>query len=260
MTQKWPQEILCKISQSLFVLLLMLCSFASHGETEQSACNSANHLDWSEVEKWVWGEICRSNDHTADLNDYDGKNSTTPFETAKRLNKSFERHYVERQLSSEFLNNLLQSKTLAGNIQSSGITIKNAYFNEPVQLDHAQINFPLRLEHSLFNSSVDLNYIKVKDTLSFNHSFFRNSLNINAATINGDLFLIKTHLTDVSLRNTNIKNSLDLCGAKGTKIVEKLAMDSITVGNDVIMYGITGINDMNFRMNMTRNEMRRATL
>ena len=216
--------------QILFSLFTISCSITAYSDTESSDCNAITNTAWSKVEKWVWGEICQSEQKTVDLNNY-GANNRIPFEITKQQNLNFDGNNEKQLLSQSFLEDILLNNLLKPVIGNSGITIRNAFFNDPINLDHARINFPLKLESSLFESTVDLNYIKVKDTLSFNHSVFREKLSMTAATITGDLYMKMARFNSLSITNSNIKNSLDLTGAKGLENLESLKWtQSVRVG------------------------------
>ena len=239
MLKKWLKKEHRAAHLISFSLLFISCSTIANIDTESSDCNAITNTEWSEVEKWVWGEICQSEQKTVDLNDYDA-NNRTPFEITKQQNLDFDVGNEGRLLSQAFIKDILLNSSLKSIIGNSGITIRNAFFNDSINLDHARINFPLKLESTLFESAVDLNYIKVKDTLSFNHSVFRKKLSMTAATITGDVFMNKTRFNSLSLANSNIKNSLDLTGATDLEESGIIEMDSISTGDDMIMPGIVG--------------------
>lgn len=280
----WIQKKRYKTTLFLFILLMIFCSTSVYGDSRQSACLDQTDSNWTSVEQWAWNSICTSDDNTADLDDYINEKwrndkyyqpatikkemDSESYEDTKTSLQLCKIHiakldrtddvidknvldpdsdgWKERELSSRFLRDILLDDSRVSNIRSFGITIRNANFKGKIRLQNARINFPLRLESSLFDARVILNYINVKDVLSFDNSYFKQKFSMKSATITGDLSMRMGYFNSVLLTNTNIRNNLDISGAKtnGPDGQKKLEMDSITVGDDVVMCGVTKFNEV----------------
>lgn len=267
-----------KTTQILFILLMLFCSTAVYGDSKQACQDKVENTGWSLVEEFVWEKICAG--ETADLDEHEGnqlvsitkktdpnsnenKNTSlslckihiTDYDgSEKNENKNKDEHELDptskgwndnRKISPGFLKDILLNESLVSNIQSSGITIKGAYFKEEIKLQNARINFPLRIESSFFESEVNLNSINITGAISFDYSYFKEKFRMKSAAITGDLSMKMANFENVTLTNATIRDNLDITGAKANKVTGlELEMDSITVGDDIVMCGVTGFNSV----------------
>jgi hypothetical protein len=159
------------------VAALVLCG--DHAAAEQVVlprapyCQSLAFSNWSAPEKWVWQRVCEG--AVADFNSHYG----VTLEPRNRVGWS-----KTRQIGARFMADVLDRKQLRDAIPFGYMSLKGAWFREPVILDGIVVRV-LDLEQSRFESTLALNHTKVGHRISLDGSKVSGALYMQAFEANG---------------------------------------------------------------------------
>ena len=198
---------------------------------------------WSEAERWAWAEIRagRISDFHARHGKLDPKEPGGWDET--------------RKLSQAFLETILVREPFKGAVPRQGVRIVGAWFEEPIELENAQIVPQLWLDQCRFERTVDfgsatfsshlsfegsrlpeanLSHAKVCGQVNMSGSTFASELNMNGLQVDGNLFRFNgARFAEVDLGSARVKGQLSMIGSTFTG---KLNMDSLQVDGNLFMH------------------------
>lgn len=173
---------------------------------------------WTPQEKWVWEKVVSGN--MADFNNSNGYGGDLD-------PRKPEGWIPSRQLRRRFLEAILLTEPYRSAVTRKGVHIEGAWFDEPLDLIAAIINFNLLLVRCRFGCYVSMAHVKTAGTLSFAGSKFENTLILNGARIGIDLLMRNEgEFGNVELKSTEVDGHLDL---SSSKFVGTLNMNSIRV-------------------------------
>jgi len=107
--------------------------------------------------------------------------------TEADLKERFGSDTQKYRISADFLKKLLTDDLKNSPIFHQGIQIAHAVIDGPVRVEYAEINHLLRLSHCIFNDPVSFEKSHFKKDLSFNNCQFLARANFKAIKINGDV-------------------------------------------------------------------------
>lgn len=219
--------------------------------------------EWTDIEKWVWIEICEGYDANLDK-----RSGNTKFDPKNPNNN--DKLLAKRKLSTRFLRTILLHEPFPSAVPHRGVRIMGAYFEDEIDLRDASISQPLALTRSLFKSpvkmdrfttpkSVDLSRSRFDDKLNMeaakigarldmSGSTFKDELEMDSALIKGDFFmrtrlmreiplvvdLKKAEFGDVDLRRLQVGGVLDMSGCR---IDGALDLSFASIKGDLFMRG-----------------------
>ncbi len=181
--------------------------------------------EWTDIEKWVWIEICEG--YAANL---DKRSGNTKFDP-KNPNHGDEL-LAKRQLSARFLKTILLYEPFRSAVPHQGVQIVGAYFEEKIDLNDASIERPLELKNSLFKSPVIMRRLATTKAVSFIGSAFKGELDIDSASIDGHLFMSNAQFKEVTLSAIRISGGLMV---DGSSFNGEMHMHAASVGKDLFM-------------------------
>lgn len=170
-------------------------------------------LKLTETEKWIVDRV-RAGD-IADLKDYPNKK--------------------DRELSTKFLEDLLTGAVLQ-KPHRNGVRIKNAIFNDPVNLTGAQLIGDIWLDDCQFNEAVTFEHATFGGQVSLERTLFKREANFAAAKFKGEAFLQKTVFEGpVNFRFADFARFLNANEAQFKDKTKGVDFDSVTVGDSVFL-------------------------
>jgi hypothetical protein len=171
--------------------------------------------NWNDLERYVWQQACKNEVAQA---------GQQPTETAENSEETDNKK--SRVLGNNFLNTILAREPFQSALPGQ-LYIKDAEFEESVNLSAATIEHELRLENSTFKENLNFAKADFSKGLYLDNSTFKKELFVNEARIDGNLFLrnifleegSKVNLEKIQARSVVLsgefgKNEIDLSGAK----------------------------------------------
>ena len=145
------------------------------------------HDDWTEAEKWAWGEIRsgRPANFHAKCGGLDPKN-------AKAWNSAEVR--AQRLLRPEFLRAILLNQPWRGALSHTRVVIFGAYFAKDICLQGGELPFGIKFSDCRFEGGVRLDGAIVPQNLKFNNCAIRGDFDIEMARVRGSVLLEKSML------------------------------------------------------------------
>lgn len=184
---------------ALFLSSIVLPLFVVSSVSAQSDADKcikgikAKRSDWSDSEKFVWQKLC--NEQEADLVDFKKQKEKIRFKFLKDI------------LLNDDYNKLLPTR----------IKIKNAIFDDKIDLVSENINKEINLTNSTFRNIVDLSYSTFSKSVNFDESEFNQGLIFNDGIVKGGLsfrntkfnklFFNKLPFKDVRFNKSSFKDT-----------------------------------------------------
>ena len=140
------------------------------------------HVKWTEQEKWAWSErICLG--EVANMSQFGGGDglSCDPEEA--------DDWPETRDLSSAFLETILNHEPYRGALPRSGVRIRCARFNDTLDLRDMVLERPLWLDASRFRRDVVLMGLRSSSLISLRRSVFDGRLTADRLDVAGNLFI-----------------------------------------------------------------------
>ena len=182
--------------------------------------------DWTDIDRWVWKEICEG--RAADFNSLLG-DKFEPTDPAHQDKWSDER----RMLGPRFLETIFLYEPFRSAIPHSGVHINGAIFRHAINLQNGKINRPMILIHSAFKLPFRLDHVTTASVVVFDGSKFTDKLSMNSVTVRANLFIRKqAEFQEVDLTGADIGGQIDM---SGSTFQGKLTMDSVSVGESLLM-------------------------
>ena len=160
---KYKFSSLALFLSSIIFPLFVLSSASAQSDTDK--CTKAQRRDWSASEKFVWEKLC--NEQEANLVDFKKKNH-------------------KEKIRFKFLKDILLNDDYS-KLLPTRIKIKNAIFNDKIDLVSENINKEINLTNSTFTNIVDLSYSIFSKSVNFKESEFYQELIFNDALVKGGL-------------------------------------------------------------------------
>ena len=161
---KYKFSSLALFLSSIIFPLFVLSSASAQSDTDK--CTKAQRRDWSASEKFVWEKLC--NEQEANLVDFKKKNH-------------------KEKIRFKFLKDILLNDDYS-KLLPTRIKIKNAIFNDKIDLVSENINKEINLTNSTFTNIVDLSYSIFSKSVNFKESEFYQELIFNDALVKGGLY------------------------------------------------------------------------
>lgn len=188
-------------------------------------CTTAPHPDWSDPERWAWGEICRGK--TADFNER-YKKKLNPKQKSQWSNENGK----GREISQEFLEMVLLHEPWQGAVSRVGVIIKGAWLPQGLELRLAQIPFSLALHRCRIEGNVNLNRSKIHGLLSLRGSCVVSKMKMHGLDVKESLFLSNGTFAEISLNGTRVDGQMSLLEAQCKK---KLSLQRVKIGQSLLM-------------------------
>ena len=157
---------------------------------------------WSMQELWVWSQLIIG--ASADFNKLYCMtlNPTKP-------NDEWANRKRPRNLSAQFLIDLLFHSDLVASLPPWGLQIVGARFSEPIYLPSLRFDRPLRMLDSRFDSHLIMSDSEIQASLSLRGSTLSGDFNISQSNISGSLDLRDTlHAGQINVNETRIIGNL----------------------------------------------------
>ena len=157
---------------------------------------------WSEPERWAWDEI-----RAGKIADFHARHSKLDPKEPGGWDQS-------RKLSQAFLETILVREPFKGAVPRQGARIAGAWFDEPIDLESAQIVPRLWLARCRFERTVDFGGATFSSNLSFEGSTFTGRLNMNELEVEGSLLMDGgAQFAEVILGGARVKGQLSMIGS-----------------------------------------------
>ena len=194
--------------------------------------------DWTDIDRWVWKEICEG--RAADFNSLLG-DKFEPTDPAHQDKWSDER----RMLGPRFLETIFLYEPFRSAIPHSGVHINGAIFRHVINLQNGEINRPMILKHSAFKLPFRLDHVTTSSVVVFDGSKFTDKLGMNSVTVRANLLIRKqAEFQEVDLTGADIGGQIDM---SGSTFQGKLTMDSVSVGANLFMREQAEFQEVNLR-------------
>jgi hypothetical protein len=151
----------------------MVSSASAQSDTDK--CTKAQRRDWSASEKFVWEKLCSEKE--ADLVNFKKQKEKIGFKFLKDI------------LINDDYSKLLPTR----------IKIKNAIFNDKIDLVAENINKEINLTDSTFTNIINLSYATFSKSVNFKESEFYQELIFNDAIVKGELSFKDVKFTSKNL-------------------------------------------------------------
>lgn len=181
--------------------------------------------EWTEPEKWAWERIRTG--QAADFNE-DCDSCPLPWNAWAWKDEVKK----QRRLRSDFLRTVLLCEPWRGLISHIGVVIVGAYFEEPVNLSHAEVGCLLAIMRSRLSAGLYCLSTRFKYSLNLQGSYCKPVLSLVGAEIMGSLLLHHGHFTAAHLNRIQLSGSLSLAEAKFT---DMLAIDGAEIKDSLFM-------------------------
>jgi uncharacterized protein YjbI with pentapeptide repeats len=205
-------------------------SYAAQAPSESGSgneCRVEALPSWTIQEKWVWGQICVGKPANFNLEPGYGGTLDT---------KSSSGWPSNRVLHSEFLQTILLREPFKSAMLRQGVHIEGAWFIQDLDLSHATLNHPLRIEASRFEALVDFGYLINPHFVSFQRSKFQKFLQLTSIQLGSNFFIRGAEFASVNLHSAKILGQISMAGAA---CAGELSMENIEVGGSVSLIGAT---------------------
>lgn len=164
------------------VLPLFVASSVS-AQSDIDKCSKAKRSDWRDSEQFVWENLCKEQE--ADL------------KLQEKFKKQKKENY-DSKISLKFLKDILLNDDYS-KLLPTRIRIKNAIFENKIDLVSENINKEVNLTNSTFKKVVDLSNSNFSKSVNFDNSEFNQGLIFNDATVKGGLSFKDVQFTSKNL-------------------------------------------------------------
>ncbi len=176
------------------------------------------HRDWAKQEKWAWtGRICLG--EIADMSKFGGGDGF-PCDP-----KEVDDWPGTRDLSSAFLETILNHEPYRGALTHMGVRINCARFNETIDLSNMVIASPLSLTRSRFRERVILDDLQSSSLIRLSGSVFDRRFAADGLNLRGNLYIDENaRFEEVRLRGAKIGGDLEASGStfRGTFTAKRI--------------------------------------
>jgi len=139
-------------------------------------------------------------------------------------------------LSASFLERLLEGSFGETKLHRHGVQIKNAIFNNPIDLANAQVPHETRLIGCLFEKEVNLSNSIFNKDFYLDGSTFSFKANFRAMKVGGTFSFEKTIFrNEADFREVEVLHSFEASGAEFRNRHQKVGFSNIKVGKNVII-------------------------
>jgi uncharacterized protein YjbI with pentapeptide repeats len=177
---------------------------------------------WSDQEKLVWSKACVG--EVADFNKRHGADELDP----KLLDDLPE----DRTLRPSFLTALLSNERYRQLLKGVGLRIVGAKFEDLIDLEGAELQFPLRMDRCLLKKGANLVRLRSSSFISFEGSKITGPINLSKAAVDEDVFMDGADIAEANFSWAKIGRRVELAGSK---VSGRLNMNSISIGRMLFM-------------------------
>ncbi|MDA7424517.1 translocation/assembly module TamB domain-containing protein [Thalassococcus lentus] len=171
---------------------------------------------WTDLERWIWNDLCELNSGEVNLQWYD--TADEPLEC--RPDKIDGPVPENRQISGEFIRAILTTPALLARSPRDRFTIRCAQITDTLNLSYLDIKPALFILDSHFQKSIHLWETRFARSFSLVKSFVEGGIEADRLKIGGSLFLWSGHFKGAAdFRGASVAVNFDALGATFEKVL-----------------------------------------